>query len=224
MFSGNLQLDVRIGAVANVSLADANDNQPSFSEQKNGPNVFPDLSSLVSLIVNESPQSGPNLGVKLRIGGSVGPGSQYGIQLDGTAATLTLRNAGTSDATVPLNYLLVLNGLTQGPDAAQIFGRSRIQSRVSGGDWTTIFEAVLDLNSAGPVSSLDYCAGSQVCEGQVNVIVGANSPVELRLVGELNGEASQGEVPEPSAMVLAGAGLGFVVWLRRRRQERPRWM
>lgn len=152
---------------------------------------------------------------------SAGPGSTVGVTTLAKAEGITLRNSGRVDANVLINFVLTMNGTAEGPGTAQFFTRNLVETRSGSNDWTTFFDASINVNSTGPLTSVDFCTTPNVCSGQFSLIVPADSVLRVRSIATSEGIVSQPEVPEPSAFFLAGAGLSALL-LRRLNPGSPR--
>lgn len=152
---------------------------------------------------------------------NVGPGSTLSFTTLAKAEGMILRNSGRFDANVLINFVLIMNGTAEGPGTAQFFTRNLVETRLNSNAWTTFFDASINVNSPGPLTSVDFCTTPNVCSGQLSLTVPADSVLRVRSIATSDGSVSQPEVPEPSAFFLAGAGLSAIL-LRRLNPGSPR--
>jgi hypothetical protein len=186
-----------------------------YNLDSGGPNIGGVNAGSFVFSADDNPQLDWNLRTKHEISLTVGPDSFTSLDTETFTEVVIFRNSGRVDALVPLNFLLLLNGTAAGPGTAQIFARNTIQTKSGTNDWQNIFDASLNVSSSGPPSAVDFCTGSNICNGTVNLLVPADSMVRVRSVGTMNVFASQSEVPEPAALLLSGAGLLALLLIRR---------
>jgi hypothetical protein len=144
------------------------------------------------------------------------PGSALSFDMFARAEGLTLRNSGRFNANVLINFVLIMNGTAEGPGTALFSMRNLVETRLDANDWATIFDASIDANSPGALTVADYCVSPNTCSGQLSVTVPVNSVVRVRSIATSEGLVSEPEVPEPSALLLSGAGLSALLLFRRR--------
>lgn len=211
--SGTNSLRLTFNQVANVTIVDTNDVTVDIDQASTGV-VFP-FALAVMATSDDSPV--PFLFASNVFDATAGPGGQATFALEANAALIILRNSGRVDAVVPIDFLLIMNGLAGGPGAAQFAMRSIMETALdSSNPWTTVYEASLNADSPGPLTAVDYCSTS-LCSGQFNLLVPAGSVLQVRSSATTTGLVSHAEVPEPSSLLLAGMGLGALLLFRCRR-------
>ena len=209
---GTNELKLTFSPTQDVTIVDTQNGDAGINSAASGP---PFLAGLAA-IANAKGDPDFTLLSKNEFTANLGPGSAFSFDMFARAEGLTLRNSGRFDANVVIHFVLIMNGTAEGPGTALFSMRNVVETRLDANDWTTIFDASIDANSPGALTVADYCVSPNTCSGQLSVTVPVNSVVRVRSIATAEGMVSEPEVPEPSALLLSGAGLSALLLFRRR--------